>query len=506
MDQPPAPPARLGLAQRAVGGFLWLSAGNGARAVLRIVVLAVLARLLTPADFGLIAAAGVVVWLSFVFSSLGLGPALIQRQQLEPRHISTAAIGSLAFGGGVAVLVSVGAETLEAAFRLEGLAPVLTGLAVLFPLIGWSAVAECLLQRQLRFATIAGGELVSYVAGYGLVGIGLAWLGAGVWALVGAEAAKVAVKAVVFARAVPLPRPFVVEGRALRELLRFGSSYTASGLGVYVASQADTVIVARFLGAGAVGIYGRAYELMLAPAQALGTMLDKILFPTISRVQADATWLRLGYRRCTALLALTVLPVSIATVVLAPEIVAVLLGSQWTGVVPPLQLLAFGMYFRVGYMVGQAVANAAGGVRGVAWRNAAHAGTIVAAALVGVRWGLPGVATAVVLGLALHYALVAQLGVRVAGLGWPEFVSLHLPGLGLAACVGVALWLIVEPLRARSMAPLVTLLAAGTIVTGLTLVGVRSAPAALLGPEGTWIRSTLRRFAWPAGGRQIAES
>jgi PST family polysaccharide transporter len=474
--------------------------------VLRIAVLAALARLLTPADFGLLGAAGVVVWLSVVFSSLGLGPALIQRQQLEPRHVATAAVGSLAFGCVVGVLVIVCADSLEALFRLPGLAPVLTGLALLFPLAGWSSVAECLLQRQLRFATIAGAELVSYLAGYGLVGIGLAWLGAGVWALVGAEAVKAVVKAVTFARAVPLPRPFAVDSGALGELLRFGSSYTASGLGTYVAAQADTVIVARFLGAGALGLYGRAYELMLAPAQALGTVLDKILFPTISRVQSDAGRLRLGYRRCTALVALTVLPASIATIVLAPEIVAVLLGAQWRGAVLPLQLLAAGMFFRVGYMVGHAVANAAGSVHGVAWRNAAHAATIIAAALVGVRWGLPGVAAGVVLALALHYTLVAQLGVRVAGLGWPQFVSLHLPGLGLTAGVGIALWLTVEPLRASATPPLVTLVAAGIVAAAFTLVAMRAAPPSLLGPEGTWMRSTLFRVAWPTGHRQTAES
>jgi PST family polysaccharide transporter len=158
-----------------------MSMGNGARAVVKIAVLAALGRLLTPVEFGIVAAAGVVVWLSMIFSSLGVGPALVQRKTLEPRHIATAFATSVMFGVSVALIVFLLAPWIALLFRIDGLTPVLQAMAVVFPIAGLSSVSESLLQRRLRFRSIASAELASYAIGYGAVGIGMALAGYGVW-------------------------------------------------------------------------------------------------------------------------------------------------------------------------------------------------------------------------------------------------------------------------------------------------------------------------------------
>jgi PST family polysaccharide transporter len=482
------------LRRSVIGGVVWMSAGNGARAVLKVGVLAVLARLLTPTEFGVVAGAGVAVWLSLVFSSLGVGPALIQRREVDATHVETAAAASALFGIATALVVAALAPFVESFLRVDGLAPILRGLSVVFPIAGLAAVAECMLQRELRFAAIARAELVSYAVGYGIVGIALGAAGAGAWALVGAEVAKSVVKTGVMLRDVPAARRLRLHSGVLGELLRFGGGYTASSLTTYVVAQGDNVVVARFLGAAALGVYGRAYELMLVPAQAIGMLLDKVLFPALARVQEDPSRLRLAYRRGTALVALLVMPLSAAAIVLAPELVAVLLGPAWTQAVRPFQILALAMYFRVGYMIGHSVANATGAVRAVAWRNTVFAALVVIGALAGARWGLVGVSIGVLGAMAVNFAMIFQLGERVTGLALSSFAGVHVPAAALTAIVGAEAWGVSLATRGVGAPPVVSLLAAALVVAPTLLLVVRLLPA-VLGEDGRWLADLVCRSA-----------
>ena len=471
-----------------------MSAGNGARAALKLAVLAALARLLTPEEFGVVAGAGIAVWLSLIFSSLGLGPALIQRPSVGAAHVETAASASVLFGLATAAVVVVLAPAVETLLRVPGLTPILRGMAAVFPIAGLASVAECMLQRELRFAAIARAELLSYALGYGIVGVGLGIAGAGAWALVGAEIAKSGVKALMMLSDVPAARRLRVHRGALGDLLHFGSGYTAGALTTYAVAQGDNVVVARVLGASALGIYGRAYELMLVPAQAIGMLLDKVLFPALSRVQDEPDRLRLAYRRVTALVALLVMPLSAAAIVLAPELIVVLLGPAWASAIVPFQILALGMYFRVGYMIGHSVAHATGAARAVAWRNAVFAGLVVVGALIGARWGLVGVSIGVLVAMVANFAMVFRLGTRLTGLTPAVFVAVHLPAALLTAIVGIEAWgvaFVMHRIGAPSIAPL--LISALVIVVTLLLVA-RTAPAAL-GEDGRWLTDLVCRSA-----------
>ncbi|HET7621719.1 MAG TPA: lipopolysaccharide biosynthesis protein [Gemmatimonadaceae bacterium] len=493
--EPDANTSSKPLQRSALDGFLWLSAGNGVRAVLKIGVLAILGRLLTPADFGLVAAAAAVVWFTMIFSSLGVGPALVQRRELEPEHISTSFAFSLLLGLTLGALIAIFAPAIARVFRLEGLAPVLRGIAIVFPISALSTVSYCLLQRQLRFRAIAGAELISYAIGYGGVGVAMALLGYGVWALVGAEVSKEAVKSALLLRALPESRRLRFHAGAFMELLHFGSGYTAGGIATYIALEADSLVVARFLGASALGLYGRAYELMLVPAKALGDVLNKILFPALSRVQDDPGRLALGYRRSLGVTALLVIPASVGIFILAPEIIATLLGGQWLGAVTPLRILILATYFQVGYMVGQSVANATGVVYGTAWRSGAYAILVVLGAVIGQRWGIVGVAAGVAFAIIVNFLLVAQLNARVTGLVLRELIALHLPALALAAPTALAAWGSAEVLRHAGAPALLVLLVAAAVTSVAVLIVLRLLQKRLPGGDVRWLMDIVSRHA-----------
>ena len=192
-DRPAAP---KGLTNRALGGMLWTFSGTGVQAVAQLVVLMILGRLLTPTDFGLMGAAAVIIALSQIVSQIGVGPAIIQRRELDPEHVRVAFTISGALGFVLGAAVWLAAPALAAFYRIPAVEPVLRGVALLFPIDGLNTVGESLLVRQLRFRLFVTVELGSYVLGYACVGVWLAWQGYGVWALVAANVAQVTVRTV----------------------------------------------------------------------------------------------------------------------------------------------------------------------------------------------------------------------------------------------------------------------------------------------------------------------
>ena len=182
------------LTRRAVGNMAWVAWGSAATAILKVAVLVILTRLLAPADFGLVSAALVVITFSLNFSQLGLGPALIHRPDLQPRHVSSAFLASTGFGLLVAAIIWLAAPLIAGFFRMEHLTPVVRVLALVFPITGIATVPESLLQRDLRFRLLANRDVVAYGIGYGIVGVGLALLGWGVWALALAQLTQVVIR------------------------------------------------------------------------------------------------------------------------------------------------------------------------------------------------------------------------------------------------------------------------------------------------------------------------
>ena len=149
------------ISHRTLRGLFWMFLGKGTQAVLQVLVLGILARLLTPADFGLVSASLVVVGLSTIFSQLGIGPAVVQRSNLESRHLRTGFTISVLFSLALAGLICLFAPSFAGFFRLEGLTPVLRAMSLVFPFQGLSVVAESLLQRDLSFRRLAGINTIS---------------------------------------------------------------------------------------------------------------------------------------------------------------------------------------------------------------------------------------------------------------------------------------------------------------------------------------------------------
>jgi O-antigen/teichoic acid export membrane protein len=499
--------APLGLSKRALGGMFWTFSGTGVQAVVQLVVIMALGRLLTPADFGLMGAAQVVVAISQIVAQLGVGPAIVQRRELERAHIQVAVTLSGVLGLLLGAIVWLSAHQIAAFYRMAELEPVLRGVAVLFPLVGLNTVAQSLLTRHLRFRMFVALDVGSYIVGYALVGILLAWRGYGVWALVVANLSQVTLRTVAMYLVTRHPLRPTLNWRGGMDLLRFGFGHSLGQIGMVVSEQGDNFVVGRWLGAAPLGVYGRAYNLLVMPANAFGRIVNRVLFPVMAQVQNERRRLAGAYERSLAIVGLVSLPLATFLWVVAPEGIPVLLGPQWSGVVMPFRLFSISLLFRMSSKISDACTKAAGAVYSRALIQAVFAGMVVVGALIGQSWGVGGVAVAVSIAMAVNWLWMANLSRRVTDLTWARFAQAHVPGALLAAVLGAAAMIATEAARASHLGNISTLMAATVAAAAATYAAARPRPDLFLGPHGTWAvhrarelvqRVSLRRTPLPA--------
>jgi O-antigen/teichoic acid export membrane protein len=489
VERPGTPKTRedyAALTRRTADGLLWVGCGKAARAILQVLVLAVLARVLAPADFGLVATAMIVIALSTIFSRLGIGPAIVQRGVLEPRHLTTGFVVSAALGVMVGGAVWLAAPWCARFFRMEQVAPIVRTLAWIFPINALGVVSDSILQRELRFRWLANLEVATYALAYGVLGVALAVSGAGVWALVAAQLAQAILQT---SALLALRRPSV-RGRpqwlAFQELLYFGTGQTAARFGNYLAHEGDHIVVGRWLGADALGLYGRGYSLMAMPANLLADTIESVLFPALSRVQDDPARLVTAYRRGLSFIALTMLPVSVVLLVLAPEVVTVVLGPRWRDIIPVFQVFAIGILFRTSYKMSDSVARASGAVYRRAWRQALYAALVFAGSWIGQRWGITGAALGVLIALLTNFALMAHLCLGLTGMSWRSLARTHVPAVVTSTALGAVVWTAAALARWWDLHPVAVIAAAGSAGVAAMLPMFRTFPVGFLGMDGLW--------------------
>ena len=487
------------LTQQTFSGTLYLMSSGGVQVVLKIGVLAVLARLILPADFGLMGIALVVIEFSKLFSQMGVGPCIVQRRNLDDKLLSSAFSLSLLVGLLFSGLLVLTAPVIEFFFRMTGLTTVLRYVSIVFLVNAITVTAQALLQRAMKFRVIAGIEVVSYAAGYGIAGIALAYMGYGIWALVAANLAQAVLAAALYLIAQPFPKKLSLHLPSCRELLYFGFGFTLSKICNFLAIQGDNLVVGRTLGAVALGIYGRAYNFMVMPSSLFGNALDRSLFPAMARVQDNRSQLARAYLSGTGLIALIALPVSILMVLLAPEIIMVLLGPAWMAAVDPFRILACSLLFRMSYKMSDSLARATGAVYRRAWRQLVYATLVFIGAYIGHFWGLPGVAAAVAVALITNFLLMGQLAIQLTGISWQSLFKVHANGVVLAATTGIVCWLALSLCREFQLLPVFTLLLTIAAPCLLTAMLFRYQPQLLIRADQLKLmdKLVLKRFKKP---------
>ena len=184
------------LKKKTFNGFLWLFAGSSTQTILQVVVLSVLARLISPEDFGVVAISTIFLGFSKIFSQLGMGAAIVQKETITKKHIRTAYTSSLLIGVFFCVLTQLFSNKFAIYFEMPELSRVLKFVSSLFIIDSFISVSQSLLQRKLRMKLFALTELISYLIGFGVLGVPLAIMGYGMYALVYASILQAVIRAI----------------------------------------------------------------------------------------------------------------------------------------------------------------------------------------------------------------------------------------------------------------------------------------------------------------------
>ena len=480
---------RVGKATRA--GLSWNLVGALVTNVLRLVTVVVLGRLLAPAEFGVVAAALSVTVVLHAIRDIGLGPALIQRKELDEGHIATAFAISVYVGAAIAVGLVLAAPWIGALYGIPESVDVLRALGAVFALRGVAMTSAMISQRRMNFRAVAIIDAVAYGAG-ALTSIGLAIAGAGAWALVGGYLLEEVISTIAYLCLQPPVVTWRIDRTRLRDLLDFGASQSVVQLAGIFATYGDNAVVGNVLGKQALGYYTRAYDLIKLPSAVFSTVVGSVLFPAFSRLQDDRSRLALGFQRIMFANGLVLFPASAVLIVAAPAFIEVLMGPGWGEAILPFRILAITMMFRTSYKVGAMVASAAGAVRQVALANVLSMVAVIGGAVVSVDHGLAGVAATTAGALTLVYIHCTILALRVSGLAWTGLVRAHIPGLVLGGIIAAPCWLVASHMAAER--PWLVLLASVAIGGLLVLVGIAAAIRARVG-DFDWLWSELRRVA-----------
>jgi PST family polysaccharide transporter len=262
----------------------------------------------------------------------------------------------------------------------------------------------------------------------------------------------------------------------------------------YFSENLDNLVVGRTMGAASLGFYNRAFQFLAIPVSLVGTTLDRVMFPLLSRTNGDRQRLGQAYGRSITLLALLSLPATVALILLAPEIVHVLLGTEWNPVIAPFQILALATLPRLSAKLARSMVKATGAVYKSAWRQAVFAPLVLLGALVGSRWGLVGVAGGVVLANVVAQAMALELSMKESGLGWRNLARAH-GGAAVMAAVTLAVgWPATYLSRSLGVGD-VAVLVIVALVMAVAVLGTSVAFPSLLGEDGRRALSfALRRL------------
>lgn len=427
------------LKAQTITGISWSAISQVVNQGFIFVISIVLARILGPAVYGLIGMITVFTGFAAVFGNLALGAAIIQRKDLEERHLNAAFWSNLTMGTTLTIIMAGIAPILARFYEEPALLMLTAVIAFKYIIDSLYVVQLALLQRSMRFKAMAGIQIGSNVIS-GLVGIAMALCGMRAWSLVAQTLGASIALTIISWRVGGWCPHFSFEFRAFKEL--FGFSAYALGFDIvnYWARSLDQLLIGRFVGASALGIYSRAYHLMLMPLTQVSQVLGRVMFPALSSIQDDKPRVKRAYLKATSIIAIITFPMMTGLFAVSDHFILALLGQKWADVIPVLKIFCWvGMIQSIFTTVGWLYMSQ--GRTGLYFvMGLVNSAVIIIAFIIGIHWSIMGVAWAYSIAILVLWCPSCIISGRLIGITFFELLRNLAPPFLCALSMGVVIW------------------------------------------------------------------
>lgn len=419
------------LTKKTMGGFFWLGGVKAVNVIFQFAILAILARLLSPSEFGLIGLALIVVSFSEIFNDMGFGPAVTQKKELSQTDYSTAFWGSIGFGVIIVSVVQLFAHQLAIFFKNDSLELILRVISVVILFNSIKTVPLGYMYREMQYKKLSLIQIASYVLGYGAVGITLAYLDYGVWSLVYAVIAHTFLSLVLYFFLSKKKPGFSINWQSFKLLLNFGGGYSLTKLFSFIANRGDKIVIGRILGIEALGLYERSYQIVRQSSAMIGEVIDKALFSPIARKQHKRNIIAEIYLDMTYIFAIVFLPLSAFIYLNSGNLIGILLGDNWGQATPIAEGFSFMVFFVIATRISSTIANSLGDVYRRAIRTFIYACLVIGSSYFFSSYGLIAVAYAISICKVVDYILAYLQVKSLTKAGVTAFISSHFLGIFL---------------------------------------------------------------------------
>lgn len=378
------------LKSRSVRGGFSTVTGQVFSFVLNTLSTVVMARLLLPADFGLVAMVTAVTGFVTIFKDLGLSSAIMQRSEINQKQVSAVFWINVLISFGVGLLVACITPFMVSFYNEPRLASITLVFALSIFITGLSIQHNALMQRQMRFFSLSliqlGSTLLSLI-----IGIMLAVLGCGYWSIVAISVSSPLISSVALWIACDW-RPSFYKRDNVSSFLKFGAGIAGFDLINYFSRNADNVLIGKYIGSVALGLYSKAYQLLMLPINQLKNPLTSVALPVLSSLQNDPAKYTSFYTRYLFVLAFFSMPIVMFMGIFAEEIIRIILGDKWTGAAYIFQLLAITGFIQPIASTQGLVLITTGRTNRYFYLGVFNAFFTVLGFIIGIKWGIAGVA------------------------------------------------------------------------------------------------------------------
>lgn len=451
-------------------GLGWKLSTQLVTQVTRLAVAILLARLMSPFQFGIAGLALVFAPLAYIFTDLGA--VLVHRKDPTEEDRSTAFWMSLVIGFGLTLVGIAAAKPIARFYGEPQVEPLFMVLSATFFITAASTTQSALMHRAMAFRRVEIANMVA-VVGASAVAVAAALAGWGAWAII----LQLVANSVLFLVLIWRASPWRPRRTFSRSSLRGLSSFTTHNLGAnlvhYFERNMDNLLIGRYLGPTSLGVYSIAYNLMLYPVTRFAAPIHEVLFPVLARMQHDDERTRRIWLRVTRLIAVVVAPAMVALIVVAPEFVHLLLGSKWSEATPLVQILAIaGLVYAV-RVPATSVLLARGEARALFRFSLVSALVLVTGFVVTVSWGVKAVALSfsaafVIMTPALVYIASRAIGASVRAYAG-NLVGVTLATAAMAAVIVPTREALVHADFSPVLVLLVTLVVGGALYTPICI-------------------------------------